>query len=67
MLKETLMTISIVRHTYGNTCSELQTLTLPLNEEGIFHHSKLVFEPDEFAFDQRLGEDVCPLLLCRNI
>jgi hypothetical protein len=47
--------------------SELQTQTLPLSEEGILHHSKLVFEEDELALDQGLSENVYQLLLCRNI
>ena len=47
--------------------SELQTLTLPLSEEGILHHSKLVSKEDELSLDQGLGENVCQLLLCRNI
>jgi hypothetical protein len=47
--------------------SELQTLTLPLSEEGILHHSKLVSEEDKLALDQWLAETFCQLLLCRNI
>jgi hypothetical protein len=47
--------------------SELQTLTLSLSEEGILHHSKLVYEEDELSLDQELGENVFQMLLCRNI
>jgi hypothetical protein len=61
-----LMTISIIRHLW-KYLSELQTLTLPLSEEGILHHSKLASEEDELALYQGLGEDVCQLLICRNI
>jgi hypothetical protein len=44
--------------------SELQTLTLPLSEEGIFHHSKIVSKEDELALHQGLGAYVCELLIC---
>jgi hypothetical protein len=60
------MTISTIRHLW-KYLSKLQTLTLPLSEEGIFHHCKLVSEEYELAFYQGLGEDVCQLLICRNI
>jgi hypothetical protein len=53
--------------TYAKTPSQATILTLPLSEEGILHYPQFVLKEDEFAFHQRLREDVCNLLICRYI
>lgn len=45
----------------------LQKFTLPLSEEGILHHSKLVFEEHKLPFHQGFGENVYNLLIYGNI
>jgi hypothetical protein len=41
-----------------------QTSTLPLSEGDILHHAKLVPEVNKLRSGQRLGENVCYLLIC---
>ena len=44
-----------------------QTSTLPLSEGDILNHPKLVPEVDELRPRQRLGHNVCNLLICRYV
>ena len=44
-----------------------QTSTFPLSEGDILHHTKLVPEVYELCPGQRLGQNVCNLLICRDI
>jgi hypothetical protein len=45
----------------------LQTSTLPLSEEGIFHHSKFILEEYKLLFKQGFGQDIYNLLIYGNI
>jgi hypothetical protein len=47
------------------TRAHMCTLTFPLTEESVTHHSKLVPEKYKLASSQCFGEYVCNLLLCR--
>lgn len=41
--------------------------TIPLNEGGILCHAKLVREVYELCPRQQLNQDICYLLICRNV
>jgi len=45
----------------------IKILTLPLTDESVTHHSKLVPEKYKLPSTQCLGEYVCNLLLCRYV
>jgi hypothetical protein len=47
--------------------SELQSLTLPLSEEGIMHHSKFVPKEYKLLFNQGFGQNIYNLLICGDI
>ena len=42
-------------------------LTLPFSEEGVLHYPQLIFEKYKFSFYQSFCEEVCHLLICRNM
>jgi hypothetical protein len=53
-------------NTWG-TPPKVHKSTLPLTEEGVPHQAHLVFEKDMFAPWQGLGENICNLIICRNV
>jgi hypothetical protein len=48
----------------GEYLLDVETSILPLREGDILHHAKLVSEVFKLRSRQRLGENVCNLLIC---
>jgi hypothetical protein len=53
-------------NTWG-TPPKVHKSTLPLTEEGVPHQAHLVSEKDMLAPWQGLGENICNLIICRNV
>ena len=53
-------------NTWG-TPPQVLNSTLPLTEEGVPHQAHLVSEEDMLAPWQGLGENICNLIICRNV
>jgi hypothetical protein len=59
---------SVQRRTYHGECHmTLQSSTLPLIYRGILHHAKSLTEVLELHSGKRFGEDICNLIMCRNV